>query len=250
MGIRIACAAAIVATLAAAASAAARSVVAHPRTPATVMVLAANAWTGTNEENKQRVYEHIGPWLEAAGHRVVVADYPAGVAAGLDAVDAAVRAELRARPDVPLCLYGESSGGHLALLAAQSIAAVDCVATFAAPVDLSRWARRSRSAPNTPHAQVFRELVEPALGPDRARWATFDPARRASRLPRLVLTAVGADDATVPRLGFRRLPGARYVVPAGAVPFVHGSASGAGLAEMRRLVLGLVARAGVSARRR
>jgi hypothetical protein len=161
-----------------------------------------------------------------------------------------VRTELRSRPEVPLCLYGESSGGHLALLAAERIARVDCVATFAAPVDLGRWARRSRSAPNTTYAQVFRELVEPALGPDRARWAAFDPVVRAARLPRLVLTAVGTDDRTVPRLGVRRLPGARYVVPDGAIPFVHGTASSAGLAEMRRRVLGLVARAGVSARRR
>jgi hypothetical protein len=40
------------------------------------------------------------------------------------------------------------------------------------------------------------------------------------------------------------------VLPAGPDPFLHGTVSGAGRAELRRRVLGLVARAGASARRR
>jgi hypothetical protein len=239
------------AALAGAAPAGARSVVARATTPSTVIVLAANAWTGTTPENKQRAYEHVGSALERAGHRVIVADYPAGVADGLAAVEATVRAEIADRPDRPLCLYGESSGGHLALLAAEAIRGVDCVATVAAPVDLARWEQESASTPGTTQAQVFRDLVEPALGPDPARWETFDPVLRAARLPRLLLTMAEADDALVPRTQLTRLPGRHYVLPSGDVPFLHGTTSPAGRAEMRRRLLGLVARAGsLSARRR
>jgi acetyl esterase/lipase len=250
MRLRIACAATLAVALGGATPAAARSVVARATSPATVVLFAANAWTGTTEENKQRVYEHVGPWLERAGHHVIVADYPAGIDAGLAAAKAAVREAIRARPGAPVCLYGESSGGHLALLAAEAIPDVDCVATLAAPVDLGHWAQEAGSAPDTTQALVFREYVEPALGPDMARWAAFDPVRRASRLPRLLLTMVGADDSLVPRDQLRRLPGAHYVLPTGPLPFLHGTSTAAGQAELARRVLGLVARAGVSGRRR
>jgi hypothetical protein len=251
MRLRIVCAvAALAATLAGSAPAGARSVVARAARPATVVLLAANAWKGTNPESKQRVYDHVGAALERAGHRVVVTDYPAGVEAGLTAVRAAVRAELTARPDMPLCLYGESSGGHLALLAAEDVRIVDCVITLAAPVDLHRWEQEATDTPETKQAQVFRQLVEPALGADVARWAAFDPFLRARRLPRLLLTMAEADDVVIPRTQFRRLPGRHYLLPSGAVPFLHGTTSSAGRAEMTRRVLGLVARAGISGRRR
>ncbi len=248
MRLRITSVAAL-AALAAAAPAQARSVVAHPRTPGTVILLAGNAWTGTSEPGKQAVYERVGPSLERAGHRVVVADYPQGLDAGLAAVQQAVRSELVTAPQRPLCLYGESSGGHLALLAAEVIRGVDCVATVAAPTDLRLWADTRDAAPETPQGLTFRYHVEPTFGPDRASWAPYDPALHAHRLPALVLSMAAADDDTVPLDQLDQLPGARYVLPPGSLPFVHGTTSPAGLAELRRRVRGLVARAGDPPRR-
>jgi acetyl esterase/lipase len=242
MRLRIVCLAAL-AALSSAAPAVARSVVAPARTHATVVLLAGNAWSGTTEPGKQAIYEQVGRYLERAGHRVVVADYPAGVEAGLAAVNAAVQAELEADPARPLCLYGESSGGHLALLAAEIVRGVDCVATVAAPADLHLWAHEEDAAPDTTQAITFRTHIVPAFGSDPAGWLPFEPALHTDRLPKLVLSMAGADDATVPLDQLKQLPGRHYVLPPGSLPFVHGTTTPGGLAELRRRVVGLVARA-------
>src|SRR5215213_5547061 len=73
--------------------------------------------------------------FRAAGLRAQSLDYRRGDEGLIDVV-AAVDEQLAAHPNSPLCLYGESAGGHLALLAAAARPQVRCVITAAAPTDL------------------------------------------------------------------------------------------------------------------
>ena len=238
--------------IAPAAPASARSVVARAARPATVLLLAASGWSGSWSDEDEAVYDRVGPWLERAGHRVVTVEYPGGAAAGLAAAQQAVRDQLAADPDRPLCLYGESSGGQLALLAAELIPGVDCVATVAAPTDFHLWSRYRSAAPHTTQAQSFLSTVLPVFGADPAAWTRYEPAHYAGLLPRLTLTMSGADDALVPLDQLGRVPGAHLILPSGDVPFVHGTTTASALAELRRRVVALVARAArpANARRR
>jgi acetyl esterase/lipase len=76
--------------------------------------------------------------LAAAGWIAHNLDYRPG-ARGLTDVVAAVRWARSRYPRKRLCLYGESAGGHLALVAASRVGGVACVVAQGAPTDLVRW---------------------------------------------------------------------------------------------------------------
>jgi acetyl esterase/lipase len=150
-------------------------------------------------------------------------DYPKGGAA----VGSVLRSydKVRARyPGLPVCLYGESAGGHLALLVAAARPDVACVETAGAPTDL--------------------EAIDPSLGPqaahaDRNARAAFpdlraaSPARLAIRAPLLV-----AHLRTDPVIGVAHAWGVearrRVVMEPGRVGWVHGGVSAGSMAALRR----------------
>jgi hypothetical protein len=76
------------------------------------------------------------------GFRVKVVGYGPGKT-GRDDVLTAVHAERKRNPDGRVCLYGESSGGTWAMVAAANEPGVDCVIAGAAPADEDTW-RRSK----------------------------------------------------------------------------------------------------------
>jgi acetyl esterase/lipase len=195
------------------------------------------AWYGVGRELSLTVREDLERWRRHGWHGVIV-DYPKGGAA----VASVVRSydKVRARyPGLPVCLYGESAGGHLALLVAAARPDVACVETAGAPTDL--------------------EAIDPSLGPlaahaDRnARMAFPDlragsPARLDIRAP-LLVTHLRTD----PVIGVahaRLMPAARRVVmEPGPVGWVHGGVDGASMAALRSVeaaFIGSVARANVN----
>jgi acetyl esterase/lipase len=70
------------------------------------------------------------------GWRGVIVDYPPGGDAPASVLRAYDRVRARYGPDLPICFYGESAGGQLALMVAARRHDVACVETAGAPTDL------------------------------------------------------------------------------------------------------------------
>jgi len=204
----------------------------------TVILVHASGWQGRYDDPyyhdaKREIFEFIGHQIAARGWRVVSIEYAAGEA-GLADVEAAVRSERADRPDKPLCLYGESSGGHLSLMAAADLPQVNCVIAVGAPTDLTTWepqATREGLLPNV--LDTIASIKTKVFGTVTDTLRAWSPAYRARDTAADVLLAHESDDWIVPAgqvTSFTdRLPTARSLsiegVPPGsadAIQRVHG----------------------------
>jgi hypothetical protein len=180
------------------------------------------AWYGVGRELSMTVRDDLERW-RALGWEGLIVDYPKGGAA----VASVLRAydKVRSRyPGLPVCLYGESAGGHLALLVAAARPDVACVETAGAPTDL--------------------EAIDPSLGPlaahaERNARMAFPDLRAASPVRmRIFAPLLVTHLRTDPVIGVahaRRMPAERRVVlEPGALGWVHGGVDGASMAALRR----------------
>lgn len=225
---------------------------AHPR--GTVVLVHSGAWSGPSPRNQQLIAGHVGAALVAAGYRSVSIDYERGASAGRASVHRAIRRERARSSHGPLCVYGESAGGHLGLLAAEASDDVDCIATYGAPTDFHALRAAAAAHPERPgFAYTQDQLVEPVFGTAPSDWRPWEPARSAARLRADLLLMMSRDDPIVPRnqlTGMHaRVPTARtYLPPAGDLDdqsdaYMHGTAAPAGRRAIARHVVGLVDRA-------
>ncbi len=178
------------------------------------------------------------------GYHPRLARYRAGKD-GLADVAATVRAARRARPTAPLCIYGESSGGTWALVAAAHDPEVDCVVASAAPTDQETWARSDRHG-----AQRLARVVWPGFFGDAAHDDAYEPfdVWRSVRpqIPAFLIYAT--DDQAVPaqqgRLFATLGPETTLrVLARGRHGFVHGDVNAAQLVRARGAVSRFVATA-------
>jgi hypothetical protein len=93
------------------------------------------AWYGVGRELSMTVRDDLERWRRH-GWRGVIVDYPPGGDAPASVLRAYDRVRARYGPDLPICLYGESAGGQLALMVAAQRHDVACVETAGAPTDL------------------------------------------------------------------------------------------------------------------
>lgn len=147
----------------------------------TVVLLHGGAWS-TSGRAVMRTVAGPARRFRREGWRTVNADYGSG-AGGLRDVLRVVDAQL-ARGG-PVCLYGESAGGHWALLAATRRPGVDCVIALAAPTELER----------VPDGSTLGILATATFGDRRA---ALSPARSASTIRARVLLGYGLTDTVVP----------------------------------------------------
>lgn len=179
----------------------------------------------------------------AWGLRTRVAAYRGG-ATGLADVGAALGAVHRAAPRSPVCLYGESSGGTWALVAAAHDPRVRCVVVAAAPTDQETWARSASRAARS----LARRKWPQYFGADPHQDNAFEPYDVWGALhPQIpVLGFYAAGDPIVPAqqgaIFARADPSAQiHVLPRGPRRFIHSSVATAALkreaAEVRRFVL-------------
>ena len=167
-----------------------------PKRP-TVYLLHAGAWSGWSPDAQADIARRMGPAFGARGLRVRSLDYAPGTA-GLASVLEAVRADAPARGRARHCFYGESAGGHLALLAARDSRATACVIAFGAPLRLSTWAADSARA-GMPEAAAFAaHLVPLVFGPSAPGQAPWDPYRHARSIRGDVLLIRQEDDVLIP----------------------------------------------------
>lgn len=220
-----------------------------PRGPiGTVVLLPGSGWASPTRAAQRLVYDHVATTLLNSRFRVSAVDYDAGAAAGLASVKRALAAERRRLRRGPLCVYGESSGGHLALLAAQQMKGVDCVITVGSPTSFTAFAQAAAEQIEHPgYAWAFENIVVPEFGDDPAAWEPWEPARRAMRQPVLIMMC--ADDPIVPQNQMSQIPTAEtYVAPPGDLSdpsqaYVHGSTTPAGRAAIQRRVAEFAERA-------
>src|SRR3954464_15298305 len=160
--------------------------------------------------------------LNQAGYATLNVDYGRGKRSLPDVL--AFYDDLRARvgPDAEICAYGDSAGGHLALLVAQRRPDVACVMANAGPTDLDALPGGSGGLRRT-----ARRLFGGATA--LRKWS---PAARKLRQPALL--AYGKRDKVVPadqgaRM-LRRAPRAKLMrLRAGRTPWVHVSVAAADL---------------------
>ena len=193
----------------------------HGRPAGVVLVIHGGAWrasgprTAAPMDSRARTFAGWG-WAAAVVDYRAFADSPGDVVRAYDAA--------RERyPGRPICAYGESAGGHLALMLAVR-RPLDCVIDAAGPVDLPRLG-------GTPQADWVRAKALAAFGDLR----DASPTDHAGAIRAPVLAGYAAADRIVPasqgRYLERALPSADVIqLGAGAGPrFVHANVSPAAL---------------------
>jgi acetyl esterase/lipase len=183
----------------------------HPR--GTVLVIHGGGWLNVGPSTLAFVQPEAARFA-SYGWRAISVDYRPGLQSLDDALawyDAA-----RRRFRGPLCLYGQSAGGHLALWVAAH-RPVRCVIADGAPADL-------RMIGGNPQADELRDdYVIPVFG--AALWR-YSITRVAAHIHARVLLAASAGDAYVGcaqvSVLARVLPSATgHCLPAGPAPFIH-----------------------------
>ncbi len=102
----------------------------------TMIMVHAGGWAGHDAHAQGLLMDRPGDMLVARGWRVVSIDYNEGTQGLQDLLNVAGDELARKSSDGPLCIYGESAGAHLALVAAARLRAIDCVIGIGTPTDL------------------------------------------------------------------------------------------------------------------
>lgn len=191
-----------------------------------MLTIHGGSWLLTGTTAMRSIDPAIERW-RARRFTVYNATYSPGTAAIEDLSSVLDRIETE-RGLKRVCLYGESAGGHLALMLAQRRRDVKCVIAVAAPLDL-----QSLGPQLTPIASFL-------FGPDAVNLARWSPITEAKRLEGGLLLLAGLDDKYVPVEQQRRFVAERpetwsYFLPPGSRNWFHGTTSPAAEARALRI---------------
>ena len=143
----------------------------QPASPrALVVMIPGSGFNGAGVANARRMSFKEDRWRRA-GFRTKVAPYRRGKA-GLGDVLRVIRRAAASAPGLPLCLYGESSGGTWALLATARLAVVRCAIVLAAPTDQETLARAAPHGARHLARTVWPRYFGAAAADDA--WEPFD----------------------------------------------------------------------------
>lgn len=206
----------------------------------TLVLVHGGAWAGHSARGQQVLMGDPGQLFVERGWRIVSVDMDEGTA-GIDAVLSAVDAEA-ARPasDGPLCVYGESAGAELSLVAAARRPAVDCAIGIGTPADLAQMEADGDTSPD-PNVQIAGERIKRFFGTTPEDIAPWNPVALASSIRADVLLLHEIDDPLVPAVHAVRfqaaLPTTQVVelepddTADTATKFRHGTVSAVGRAH-------------------
>ncbi|MCW3062931.1 MAG: hypothetical protein JWN32_103 [Solirubrobacterales bacterium] len=200
----------------------------------------------------------------AAGWETVGIDYRACAAAPGDVLTFYDLVRQRVGPGVPICVEGESAGGHLALMLAADRSDVACVIAAGTPTNLRSVATEGKaeaaSGTGVPKLRTgsayVQGLARAAFG--RGALGDLSPVTWAGGIRARVLIGTAATDPMVPAAQAQELaaaikganPGA-YVdvdqLEAGSVNWVHGPVTQAAVDDFANRMTALVKPFGVPA---
>jgi acetyl esterase/lipase len=203
----------------------------------TVIMIHAGGWAGHDANAQDLLTRSPGNLFLERGWRVVSIDYEDG-AAGLQDVLNAAGAELARRTaDGPLCLYGESSGAHLALVAASRLRAIDCVIGLGTPTDITLYEAEASVSADA-RVRLVASQMSRFFGTTLAATAPWNLVALAPTIHADVLLLHEYDDSVVSALQAARFAAARPTtqtleLEAGdphdaADDFMHGTVSANG----------------------
>lgn len=181
---------------------------------AVVVLIRGGGWTGPSPST-MRAQHGAAVALQDQGFATVEPDYRSGIRGYRDLL--ARYDQTRKRfPSQRICLFGQSAGGHLALLIAEERRDVACVVSQAGPTDLTTLAEQTSEPTGRWAAEAF----------GSGRLARFSPVRRAARIDAAVLQIAAENDRYVPVAQVRELQprlrrGRLIVLPPGGTTFVH-----------------------------
>ena len=200
----------------------------------TVILVPGSGFRGVGPKKEIRLSiasQHWNDW----GFRTRITRYREG-REGLRDVRAEIAWAVRERPDDPICIYGESSGGTLALVAAASEeASVRCIVISVSPTDQETWSRSDRSGALRLSTEVWPSYFGDTHEDDTFEpydvWQAFEPA-----IPVFLIYAQG-DPAIPVQQGkiFATLPAdvTLRVLHKGARMFVHSKVKRSELLQVR-----------------
>ncbi len=206
----------------------------------TVILVHGGGWAGHGAHAQGVLATTPGQIFLQRGWRVVSVDYEEGSAGLQDVLNAAGAELTRGTGAGPLCLYGESAGAHLSLLAAARMRSIDCVIGLGAPTDLMQYEADAAVDPDARVGLVGYQIAR-FFGTTPEETAPWDAVVQAPAIRADVLLMREADDSMVPAVHVARFVAARPAtqtveLPAGdpsdpSSTFVHGTISPEGRVE-------------------
>lgn len=163
--------------------------------------------------------------LQGGGFATVVIGYSEG-AKGFREIERIYGQAQERFPDLPICAFGTSAGGHLSLMLATREPDLDCVIDVVGPTDLTTLEQQG--------SDYGHQIAVEAFGEDAL--ARFSPVRYADRIQADVLMVLAETDPLVPvEQGHelaQALPEAElFVLPKGPVAWLHESSVAQGSVE-------------------
>jgi acetyl esterase/lipase len=217
----------------------------------TIVLVHGGGWRGPDSQEQQRLVGQPGELLVKRGWRVVSVDYKKGQAGLQDVLDT-VGQEL-ARPNGGLlCLYGESAGAQLALVAAARQPAVDCVIAAGAPTDFQAFLTKTAAALDRAQ-QYVADTIRAVFGDSPQATAPWEPVHVANAMEADVLLLRQADDIFIPPEQVQRFRAVRPATQSAELEagdasqrdqiWLHGSLSANGRSRYVSAIAGFVDRA-------
>ena len=217
-------------------------ITADPAGPAvgTMILVHAGGWAGHDGYAQSELLKNPGELFLARGWRVVSIDYDEGPNGLQDVLNVAGAELARRSSDGPLCIYGESSGGHLALMAAARLRAIDCVIGVGTPTDLHQYTVEA-SVSNDDRVKLVSAQIMRLFGTTPEATAPWNLVSLAPSIHADVMLVHEADDELVTALHPQRFRAARPTTQViGLQPgdrasrtsdFMHGTVSDFGRAQ-------------------
>jgi dienelactone hydrolase len=215
----------------------------------TMLMIHGGGWTGPAPRAQAALMTMPGQTLSGRSWRIVSVDYHEGSASLQDVLDAA-GSELANPAGGPLCIYGESAGAQLALVAASRLSGVDCVVAMGPPADFEAY-QAEVSASNDPDRSIIAAQMRAVWGQTPEERAPNDPVKVAKSIRGDVLIMREADDSLIPIEQIEHFLAARPTTErmelqsaAGDLSqfYLHGTLSEAGRATYRATLGGFVDR--------